>query len=198
MIPSVITHIHNHTAAHPRPWLIVGKGPTAARIFEVDVAKYHVLTLNHACLLVYPTLAHFVDIEAYRDCDKKLAEMTKATVCLPWHPHVRHKAAKPDLGDYGIPTRRLVSYNATTAGKLPRMPGLPTIRLHYFSSVAAFNILGYAGIREVHSLGVDGGTEYAEMFDAKDKLANGRQSFDKQFGEIAFAVKRHKIKWTKL
>lgn len=198
MIESVTSYVGKHTAAHPRPWLVLGKGPTAERVAEVDTSQYHILTLNHACMVATPTVAHFVDIEAYRDCAGRLESTINPKVCLPWHPHVGNKAGKPCLTDYGIPERRLLSYNSTTAGKLPRMPGLPTVRLRFFSAVAAFNILGQAGVREVYSLGVDGGTEYAPAFDAKDRLSNGRSSFDDQFGEIANAVKTHAMNWVKL
>jgi len=198
VVPSVVSYVHKHTAAHPRPWLVLGKGPTAERMSDLDTSKYHFLTLNHACRLVVPDVAHFVDIEAYNDCAAYLDTVLQARVCLPWHPHVGNRAAKPDLLQYGIPDRRLVSYNATTAGKLSRMPGLPTVRLRFFSAVAAFNILGHAGVREVYSLGVDGGTAYAPAFDHKDKLRNGRDTFDDQFGEIEYAVKSHKLNWTKL
>ena len=47
-----------------KPWLLVGKGPSADYCDRVVPDTYHVLTLNHACSLLRPTLAHFTDLEA--------------------------------------------------------------------------------------------------------------------------------------
>lgn len=201
-------------ACKPKPWLVLGKGPTAGLLRLVDVSEYHVLTLNHACKITHPTLAHFVDMEAFRDCGDLLAEKLIPT-CLPWYPHENNKAGSVCLlrhcGLFGEPGKSqalawlagkefLYSYNATTAGPRngPPHPKLPVVRLKYFSAVGAFNLLGAGGVREVHTLGVDGGTEYAPAFDPKTRLANGRPDFDVQFGELMQAVRRWKITWTKL
>jgi hypothetical protein len=56
-----------------------------------------------------------------------------------------------------------------------------------------------AGIKLIHSLGVDGGTGYSAWFDATDKLANGRTTFDDQFPEIQrLLAKRPGVVWKRL
>lgn len=206
MTPAV-THIRDHTLAHTRPWLVVGKGPSSDRVRAVDLDRYNVLTLNHAALVARPAVAHFVDVEALADCLAKLDDA--ATVCLPWHPHFRFRAGEMTLEDWaGHPgferlaylaaAGRLTTYNATTAGKLPRRPGCHTVELRRFSAVAAFNLLILAGVRVVHSLGVDGGTEYGSAFDPKTKLANGQASFDGQLPFIRAAVRAAKVEWVQL
>ncbi len=198
MYRSVVSHCHTVTAARPRPWLVLGKGPSAARLADFDPSAYHVLSLNHACRLTPPAVAHFADLEAYYACEDHLAALDECVACLPWHPHVKCKPGKADLSDYELPASHTVTYNATTARKLPRYPGVHTVGLRFFSATAAFSILGLAGVRTVFSLGVDGGTEYAPCFDAKDRLANGRTSFDDQFKDINATVRHHKMAWTKL
>lgn len=197
---SVVDHVRELTRATPRRWLVVGKGPTADYICRVDTTRYHVLTLNHACRVVRPAVAHFVDAEAVEDCLPHLRQGLFA-VAAPWHPHRHHKAHADTLAQYpwaGEFGDLLLSYNATTANTLPRNPALPVIRLRYFSAVAAFNILVAAGVRSVHSIGVDGGTGYAEAFDKRTRLANGRSSFDVQFGEINQTLKKNKVHWHRL
>lgn len=201
---SVVKKVQAITALVPRPWLVVGKGPSCDFVGRVDEREYHVFTLNHACTAICPAIAHFVDLEAFEDCRPLLARM-QATYCLPWHPH-QGNGPGPDLNALGDRVRKhdgkpigtLVSYNSSVAFKLPRNSGLPDVRLRYFSAVAAFNILALAGVKTVLSIGVDGGTGYAEQFDPKDRLANGRRSFDVQTREIERTVAGNGITWTRL
>lgn len=199
---SVVKKVRQITALCPLPWLVVGKGPSCGYISRVDPARYHVLTLNHACRVVEPSIAHFTDLEAFFDCVPTLDDR-KCAYCLPWYPHVGNAVGRKTLNDHGPAVRPkglgdLVSYNSSLAHKLPRNAALPDVRVRHFSAVAAFNILALAGIREIASIGVDGGTGYAEGFDPKDRLANGRKSFDPQTKEITNTVTRNGIHWTRL
>lgn len=197
---SVVDYVREMTREQPRRWLVVGKGPSADYICRVDTARYHVLTLNHACRIVTPAVAHFVDAEAVEDCLPRLRE-DRFAIAVPWHPHVHFKAGEKTAVEYPWAdefSRCLMGYNATTAGKLPRHPTLPMIGLRYFSAVAAFNVLVAAGVRSIHSIGVDGGTGYAEAFDKKTRLANGQKTFDVQFAEITTSLRRNKVHWERL
>ncbi len=189
-----------------RPYVILGKGPSAER-YSADVGNGHrVLTLNHACRLAGPKahVNHFIDVAAYRDCRDSLEGHY---TCLPWRPHINNKASKFTLYDLIqeepiLQARqqegRLLSYNSTSAGFLAKNPKLSTVRVRYFSAVAAFNLLAMAGIRRIDTLGIDGGTCYAQYFEAKDCLANGLTSFDVQFSEIQRTVRQHGLTWVKL
>lgn len=180
------------------PWLIVGKGPSLALRNELDLSRYSILTLNHACRYVVPRIAHFTDLEAYAACEDTCQE-GQSRIVLPWHPHVEMTPGRNTLDDCCRlrPALdrlrrhfRLASYNSTVAHKLPQSARLPTIRVRYFSAVAAVNLLLAAGVKRLFTLGVDGGTAYAPGFDQQDRLANGRPSFDVQFGEIRAACKK--------
>jgi hypothetical protein len=189
------------TLADDRPWLIVGKGPTSDHLSSFDTSKYRCLTLNHACKVVEPAAAHFVDVEAFEACRTYLFPPT--LVLMPWHPHHRfHPSIKAVIDWPAIATlaadARLGTYNATTAGKLPKHPDVPTIRLTSFGATAAFNLLIAAGVRAIFSIGVDGGTGYGAAFDPADRLANGRKSFDAQTCFIRDSVQRNKVRWVRL
>jgi hypothetical protein len=209
---SVVSLVRSLSAIDPsKTWLVVGKGPSCDYISRVDERDYHVLTLNHACRVIKPTVAHFVDIESFLACGDALAQNLTYT-CLPWRPHVGHHPGKTLLEHCGLfgeegrssalawlhAKQKLVSYNATTASAQKPAPALPIIRLRHFGAVAAFNILAMAGVQTVHSIGIDGGTGYAAAFDMRDHLANGRKSFDAQTAEIRHTVRVHKIAWTQL
>jgi hypothetical protein len=78
-------------------------------------------------------------------------------------------------------------------------PDYPVIRVRYFSAVAAINLLVAAGhTEEIYTLGVDGGTRYNPVFDTKDRLSNGRSSFDIQFDEFEKTVKSSGVRIVKL
>jgi hypothetical protein len=70
--------------------------------------------------------------------------------------------------------------------------------VRYFSAVAAVNLLAVSGVREIFTIGVDGGSSYAPDFDKKTLLVNGRASFDVQFKEIRDTEKRKGVKVTPL
>lgn len=210
MLPSVVEYVHRITELDPRPWLIVGKGPTCDQL-PADRSAYHVLTLNHACTVVPDfTLAHFVDIEAAYSCEaylkKRLADQ-KGLLCMPWWPHQDFHPGDNNLGEnpgkrtplmFGVveayrQKKRLLSYNASTAFHKPRGPKLPYVELRKFGSVAAFNILAMAGVRHIDSIGIDGGTGYSAKFDDKDRLSNGQPSFDSQWPFINATIRSYGI-----
>ena len=177
-----------------KSWLLLGKGPSSDQLASLPPEKYHILSLNHACKLTRPTLAHFIDIEAFRDCAEYLLE-NNIPVVMPWYPHINMRSSRISLQEWCNTFRKdaraillemasngkLLSYNSTLAHRLPRHPDLTLIPVRYFSATAGFNLLVYAGLRKVYTLGVDGGTAYGSSFDSKDQLANGRDSFDIQF-----------------
>lgn len=184
-----------------RPWLILGKGPTSARLAGVPPHRHHLLSLNHACLLRPPLVAHFTDYDAWCDCRAAVEPHPDVHVCSPWHPHVAMRPSRDDLGQFLhyrplLASGRLLSYNSSLCGL--RRRGLPVIRVRHFSAVAAFNVLAAAGVREVHTLGVDGGTAYNPAFDPKDRLANGRASFDPQFEEFERTCRKQRVRWVRL
>lgn len=192
-----------------KPWLIVGKGPSADRVDKVNLTKYNVITLNHACTLVRPLIAHFVDIEALKVCleglmiDSRMRPDLPLYVCAPWYPHFNFRASMSTLATWlesytPLPETKTLSYNSTTAGRMLKNANLSTIRLRYFSAVAAFNILARVGERVIYTIGVDGGSGYSKHFDVVDRLANGRKSFDVQTAEIMRTCKDKGITWTKL
>jgi hypothetical protein len=178
-----------------QPWLVVGKGPSFDRWAELAKHlpdEYGVITLGSACLTAAAIdLALFMDLESCLKCWQKRPPLP---YCLPWHPHVGYKPAEATLPYYvkeGLVPHDVLSFNSSTAGKLKRHPTLSHVRVRGFSSVAAFNLLGKAGIDTVYAIGVDGGTEYAAPFDTADCLANGQPSFDGQFKEIGLACQTY-------
>jgi len=193
------------TFAKGKPWLILGKGPSSDLLRPEDSNDFHIFSLNHACVVCSPAIAHFVDWQPFGETRRLLAAATLQVVCLPWRPHVQCRPTKRtlldllrDLPEAEVAGFRFCSYNAPAGSALGRRVDLPDVSVRYFSAEAAYSALGQAGVREVYSLGVDGGTKYGKKFDPKDRLANGRTSFDDQFGMIEQTLKRYGMKHVRL
>lgn len=187
----------NAFANKEQPWLILGKGPSFSKLPDFDISSFGTISLNHAVRERPVDIAHIIDFDVVDQCGESLLHNARVLV-MPWHPHVHNKSSPETLEDMVCSNSilfrlknegRLLWYNLSTA-KDHRVDG-PVVRVRYFSAEAALNLLAAAGVRQVRSLGVDGGASYSFRFDdLKDKtlLANSRTSFDDQFQEIARAI----------
>jgi len=184
-----------------KPWLILGKGPTFQKIRNIDSTPYYTCSLNHVVRELPVTLAHIIDIDVVADCANEIDRNARFLV-LPYKPHVKNSPSEKTLDDFmqEMPILeklnregRLVWYNLSSSS--PR-EGSPVIKAKFFSVEAALNLLVACGARVVRSLGVDGGRTYSKQFDdLKDKtlLANGHQSFDRQFNGICETLRKSKV-----
>lgn len=190
-----------------RVWVVLGKGPTFSDWRKTPGAVrslYHVLGLNHVNQRQICDVMHFTDWSAFVDCRADIRKFPGALV-MPWRPHVDHRPGSLSLSQRLDEDEvlqefdqagRLGSYNSSLA-KHPN-PNLRRVPVRLFSAVAGVSLLLEAGVKEIVTAGIDGGTGYAKGFDDKDRLANGRSSFDAQFPEIERLALRAKAKVTPL
>lgn len=152
----------------PKPWLVVGAGPTFDRRGDFDLDEYNVLTLDGVVSALRGDVAHIVDLDVVADCADRLAAQSD-WLLMPRYPQVAGRPGARPLEDWfdrhpvlrEIDGRgRLVWYNL--AGT-PRVDQSPTIGAAPFPSEMALNILARMGVTTVRSLGIDdGGTEEHE------------------------------------
>lgn len=176
------------------PWLILGKGPSFSKRTQFDLSHYYTLSLNHAVREQHVTVAHMLDYDVVDACGEAILNNAQFLV-LPWIPHLHNRPGQQNLGELArinpiLSTMdeqgRLLWYDLSTSRQ--KHGDAPVIRARFFSAEAALNLLAHAGVRQIRSLGIDGGTSYGEEFnDLKDKtlLSNTRKSFDEQFEEMA-------------
>ena len=186
-----------------KPWLVLGKGPTIDRYAEVDVSRYNVLAMNHTVTLGPCQIAHAIDLEPVEECAAAI-EANARYLFMPDRPHVamtrgpeiaRHFGRVPLLNAWSK-ARRLVVYTKYVASARIAPPGV--VPVLYFSGEAAFGILAAMGVKEVATLGVDGGAEYGRTFAALKPLTNGRQSFDPHIAAIHDILTVNRMTWTPL
>jgi hypothetical protein len=173
----------------PKPWLLLGKGPSFTRRHEFPLSDYNLMSLNNAVVEQPVDVAHILDVDVVGACAEKLAENCRFLV-MARRPHIKfrpgHRLLEEYFDDYPVlralsDEGRLVWYNAATS---PPLDASPVIGVRYFSSEAALNVLGEMGVTSVRSLGIDGGSGYGQEFGQLQPLGNSLPSFDAQFREI--------------
>lgn len=204
-----------HIGAADKPWLVVGKGPSFASFRDELNERFNVFGLNHAMRGRQVLIGHAIDVEVF----EQLQPDDFARVhylCVPWIPHVRQRRrfnggkaffgpGDRDLADYCrsqpllrryLDAGRLIAYNLDTAEPALRHTDLPLVKAGSFSASVALELLGQCGVREVRTLGIDGGAAYAPSFsdiEGKTRLQTGQTSFNIQFKEMAASIRRHAI-----
>lgn len=196
------------SAAHfaDRPWLVLGKGPTFGHRDDVDLRSFNTVGLNHVVRETAVDVAHMIDVDVVEDCSDAIVANADWLV-MPLRPHVQNRPSELLLRDFlpHVPALaemerrgRLVAYNIESS---PMPGGGPVVEVKYFSSEAVFSILGSMGVREVRSLGIDGGRGYSDEFsvlESRTMLNNDKPSFDVQFVEIERICQKHGIDYRPL
>src|SRR5271154_1171129 len=139
----------------PKPWLVMGKGPTFSRRSQVDLKSFNTFALNHVVREEKVTVAHIIDIDVVESCAKNLLTNCDWLI-VPRVPHVKcQRSEYLNLNDWlqcvhvlaqAEEQGKLVTYSlAHFADKNDRFQ----IEVRYFSSEAALGILGRMGVKEV-------------------------------------------------
>lgn len=183
------------------PVTVVGKGPTFDR-FRGQPRDSVVIGINQAAIACE---AHVVVVTDLDVLDGDYLHRIKPTslVILPWYPHYKNKPniklnlralCKPQsLLQEVLVKGRLGSYRTDRVPfdwPGPSGPNWPRIRVRGFTGCAVLNLLFTSGIRSVSTAGIDGGTQYSEVFKDLTPLTNGQKSFAIQDREIALLRKR--------
>jgi len=174
------------------PWLVLGKGPSFSERHRFNLSAFNTLGLNHVVREQKVFCAHIIDIDVLEACGDKLLTHCDWLI-MPQVPHVRCFASEymntsdwlnciPILAEKAK-QGKLVTYSLSCEGD-SQDPWV--IQAKYFSSEAAFGILGRMQVKQINILGIDGGDQYSSLFSDLDKtlLANQQSSFDGQFERL--------------
>ena len=205
-LPDILQWASNQQMADS-PWLILGKGPSFAKLAGARTDGYRLLALNHVVRERPVDIAHAIDLDVVHDCAEAMLKHA-GVLWMPAHPHVDCKPSERPLWSWcdDVPVLaqlrregRLAWYNAST---WPRPhTGSPLVDVRFFSAEAALHALALCGAKVVRSLGVDGGNRYADAFeDLTDRtlLANGHPSFDRQFEGFSKIIRRTGVQYSPL
>ena len=173
-----------------RPWLVLGKGPTLERIVNVNLNDYYILGLNHVINYGIPVdISLFIDLEV---CSLEFVE-ANTYILAPYHCHFNFKPRTRLFTN--IISSKIYYFDCSTWKGDPVVR--PIIRAKYNCAEAAFDILRHWGVKNIYSLGIDGGITYASFIQEKP-LTNGQPNFDKQLGQLKIICRQGNMKWTRL
>ena len=189
-----IKSISNYPIKKDKPWLILGKGPTFSKVWKLIRDKnYYTIALNHVGSVFDADICHVIDIAGLPEKANNLF--------IPLHPHVDFAPIKRSI----LESNTLDKFENTYTYNLSTYKGqtnkfYPLIRARYFSAEAVFNILSMLRITTINSLGIDGGTEYAEEFFEMGlkPLTNGRDTFDDGIKELTNLCLLKGLTWNRL
>jgi hypothetical protein len=183
--------------------LCIGKGRTYSKVQTTNLSKYQTIGLNHVVEMLQIDFAHCIDLDVL---STRFVQNCKYAI-LPYHPHIDFKVTNKTLPELVKTntfleeldrTDKLLWYHCSTWKGDRQYPSFPVIEAKFFSSEAIFNILAMAGIKEIKTLGIDGGYEYAKEFQHLKPLSNGRESFNEQFPRLKKICKEFGLDWIQL
>ena len=170
-----------------RPWCVLGKGPSFSKQSEFPNldGDYLTIGLNHVCRERKAFVTHVIDANVLDE----VLNMPSRTdfLVMPMHPHFGFKATERTLEDMSInhpvvrdfeSNGKLLWYNLSTWPK-PHGPS-QVVKVAYFSAEAAIQLLARSGVRKIRTLGVDGGSSYANHFKDIQTFRGGHNTFDLQ------------------
>jgi hypothetical protein len=189
---------------HPtKPILVLGKGEGYSKVQTTNLSEYQIVGLNHTVCKQQVLFGHCIDLDVL---ENQFVQNCKYAI-LPYHPHIDCKVTTKTLPELVKKNKflakldeegKLLWYNCSTWKGFPQNPAFPLIEARYFSSEAMFNILGRAGVKNIFTLGIDGGYTYASEFQHLKPLSNGRESFNEQFPRLKRICKDFNISWKQL
>jgi hypothetical protein len=165
------------------------------------------MSLNHAVREQSVKVAHIIDLDVLDQCAEAITNKAEVLV-LPWRPHVDFRPSPLTLELLAQENEtlrlldeqgRLLWYNLHSSHD--KQGDSPVIYAEFFSAEAGLDLLAHAGVRQIRSLGIDGGASYSPEFDdLKDTtlLACGHQTFDKQFKGFARTILRTGVDYAPL
>jgi len=193
-------YIINETFPKDKPYLIIGKGPSFSRIYTLNLKEFYTIGLNDVLHLLICDYAHLIDLRSLHKNHLKCSQ-----VLIPFHPHINFRPSKKTVNEFVSENdilqklekeNKLITYDLSTYKKKYNCDFL--IRAKYFSAEAVFDILCKKGVKEICSIGIDGGNEYAKEFTWIKPLRNGQPSYDKQFTEIYTKCKKYNVNYQRL
>ena len=202
----------NNNPITKKSWLILGKGPSFSQLSNYNLNSFTLITLNHVVKYLKTDFAHLIDFDVFESCQYKIEKNAKFLV-LPWKPHFNNKPSNITLKTLIKKNvvlqkleqeKRLLWYNASSEywdNSKPINHNHPVVPTNSFSAEAVVNLLAMIGIKDIKTLGVDGGKTYSSSFNElvdKTLLNNGRESFNYQFRKIFYTVKKYEINFSPL
>src|SRR5215204_4075295 len=87
------------TSFDPKPWLLLGKGPTFSRRNEFPLGDYNLMGLNNVVTEQTLDVTHMIDVDVVEKCADALRDNCRFLV-MARRPHVQFRPGERLLEDY--------------------------------------------------------------------------------------------------
>lgn len=186
-------------------WLICGKGPSI-KYYDDHKEGYTSIAINQAVETSQFDFWHVIDIDIFENYDLSILNNFNYLV-MPWIPHVAknryfykginyYAPGKKNLDDLLSSNKIIRTLN--DQGRLYAYSFLPDINNKILpnidravnSSGVIYNLLKNIKAKEIRTIGIDGGTKYANYFKKYEnkKLTTSHQNYDDQFQDISKTI----------
>ena len=189
-----------------KPWLVIGKGPSAPLAQEPQYHDCISIGLNDVVCHQSVDIAHFIDLDAVERCATELLSHP-GLLLIPEHPQITSRTpilrrARRHPGTHQIELlvqenpvlkrfsdeERLLTYVLETDPYAHDYPPSQRARVGGFSAASVIDLAGRLGVQKIFTAGVDGGRGYSDSFHnllSITHLDSGQASYDKQFESMA-------------
>lgn len=186
------------------PALILGKGPSFRE--PTSVEKHHFITigLNHVCRETKVDVAHIIDIDVINQLGDKLYDNAHF-LFMPYHPHAGwrpHPTVRlADLcTSHTIISKmasegRVFGYNLSTIKAT--VGDSPVVNAKYYSAEAAVDLLAKLGVKQIRTLGIDGGNQQSPSFNDLTHY-NKERGYDLQWKGIRKSIATYHLDYAPL
>lgn len=181
-----------------KPWLVLGKGPSFSKKTGYDLTKFNILGVNETNNHVLTLVAFYTDYEAWTNTQY----CSSRAIMLPFWPHFdgTPHLRKPLPNIIRKDTHLRAAPGEVYFFDLDRHKELGTkgpsdtvLSGSCSSTEAAFNMLGLMGVKQIFTLGVDGGIFLDEKFGESNKT-NGN-NYDNQMKYIKEVCTKFEMEW---
>jgi len=150
--------------------LVVGKGPSSKFWNSEYLNNYNVIGINHAASKFNTPISHFTDYEMF--CDQSCH--SEFVICPAFMNYkckttknLKHLIYEDEKMNLLYRKKRLFSYDIITPnGFRTNIFGKNPFIFKYASGVLIVQIAIFKKIKELFTLGIDGGTQYNSDFDS--------------------------------
>ena len=94
-LPDIIEWSRNRDMG-AKPWLLLGKGPSYAKLKNVDASQFRLISLNHVVRERPVDIAHIIDLDVVHDCAHEI-DANAGVLWMPAHPHVDCRPSEKPL-----------------------------------------------------------------------------------------------------
>lgn len=190
-----------------RPALVLGKGPSYRNPSQEELSNHLVVSLNHTVRETPVDIAHIIDLDVIEKCGDLIYKNAKILL-VPYYPHMgwrpnphitleelsQKQSTLKKMREEG----RLYGYNLSTASQMFNKVwnDSPIVWADYFSAEAVTCLLGKLGVKQIRTLGVDGGKGQADSF--KDLQNINTNGYDAEWKGIRKSIRKYNLDYAPL